>query len=83
MRLKELGENVDDEEDDEDDEEETSKETSQEEEVAALNGDRAELSSKEKEVIDNNEQKLGQFEPPRSESPRGELELNMDGALIE
>jgi len=83
LRLKELGENVDDEEDDEDDEEEASKETSQEEEVAALNGDRAELSSKEKAVIDNNEQKLGQFEPPRSESPRGELELNIDGVLIE
>ena len=77
MRLKDLGEKVDEEEDDDDDEDEAS----HEEEAAALNGDRAELRSKE--IIDSNEQKVGHCEPPRSESPRGELELNIDEALIE
>ena len=76
MRLKELGEKVDHEDDgsDEDGEE------LEDEELAALNGDK-EVVSKEQDIVDSNEQKLEQSQSPRSQSPRGELELNIDSSI--
>lgn len=77
----------DEDEDDEDDEEgeEDEKEgedggEEQDAEVIAINGDEKDTNSRKEGELDN-EQKKEQFESTRSQSPRSELQLNVEDSI--
>ena len=70
LRLKELGEKLDEEDEDEDGDEGEE----DDDEVVAINGDSEDnILSKEEEINESNEQQLEKL--PRSQSPKGRIRI--------